>query len=696
MALPTRLRRLPHWPPSAVRERAIPCTLFALALWLIYTLILGSPDVPGQRQLREGDVSPYNIRSPGRFSFVSQVLTAAEAERAAAAVGEVYVRDVVGVRQQRERLGDLIRRIGEMRFAATDAEQQRGALLALPELREQPSLVDGVLRLDALGWARASTEALRAFDEVMRGSFKAGELETRRTLLPMLASPDSPPDVRAIAAQLAGLFIRPTLVPDEAATQRLRQQARERVQPVEVHVEAGEMILREGDVVRAVDLEKLEAMGGTDWLELGGNALLALVLAALFAAYLYRYQPAAVRDPRKLLLLLLILGVAAIAAKFAVPGRPHWAALFPVAGVGMLLAVLLDARVGLLAVALTSVLLGLLVNEALTVTLTALSAGWAGVLATWRHERVHSFFLAGLAVAAVQLLAATSFQLVHRDLAIQGIILQAALAAAHGGLAAVLTLGSAAFLGNLFGITTTVGLLELAHPAHPLFRRLLTEAPGTYHHSALVASLAERAGQAIGADALFIRVAAYYHDIGKIVRPYVFIENQADGPNVHDTLSPEESARLITAHVSDGVKLARTYGLPERISDAIVQHHGTRRLTVFYRQACERAREALSDLPFRYSGPRPQSREAGLLMLADAIEATVRASKDRTAVHMAETVERIVNEIVLEGELDECPLTLAELRRVKQAFVDVLQGIYHPRIEYPESAQPVLLPAKRS
>ncbi|MBI2321689.1 MAG: HDIG domain-containing protein [Chloroflexi bacterium] len=690
----SRLRRLARWPEAPALGRLIPCILFALALWLTYTLILASPSLPGQRQLREGDVSPYNVRAPARFSFVSQVLTTGEAERAAAAVADVYELDMTTVRQQRERLADLLRRVGEVRFAASDPEQQRRGLLAVPELREQPTLVDGILVLDALGWARASIETLRAFDEIMRGSFKASELETRRTLLPMLVSPDSPAEVRAVAAQLAGLFIRPTMVLNDAATQRLRRQARERVQPVEVHIEPGEMILREGNVVRAVDLEKLDAVGGTDWLELGGNALLTLVLSLLLAAYLYRFQAGILRDPRKLILLLLVLGVAALAAKFAVPGRPHWAALFPVAGVGMLLAVLLDARVGLLAVALTSVLLGVLVNESLTVALIALAAGWAGVLATWRRERVHGFFLAGLAVAVVQFLAAMAFQLLHRDLAVQGIVLQATLAAAHGALAAVLTLGSAAFLGNLFGITTTVGLLELAHPAHPLFRRLLTEAPGTYHHSALVASLAERAAQAIGADALFVRVAAYYHDIGKIVRPYAFVENQADGPNMHDSLPPEESARLITAHVSDGVRLAHTYGLPERIVDMIVQHQGTRRLAFFYRHACERAQGAISDMPFRYPGPRPRSREAGLLMLADSVEATVRSSKDRTAAAMAETVERIANEIVLEGELDECPLTLAELRAAKQSFLDVLQAIYHPRIEYPEPAQPVALRAE--
>jgi putative nucleotidyltransferase with HDIG domain len=693
------MRRLPHVPTLAWRSgpvplrRAVVCALFALALWLVYGFVLASPDLLGQRPLREGEVSPFNIRASGRVTFTSATLTAAAAERAAAAVSEVYDLDLVTVRQQRDRLADLLRRIGEARFSISDPDQQRRALLALSDLRERPDLVDSIMRLDAVGWARVSTETLRAYDDAMRGSFKASDLDARRALLPMLVSIDAPGEVRNLAVQLASPFLRPTLVPNPDATARLRHEARERVQPVEVHVEPGEIILREGDIVGALELEKLRALGGTNWLETSGLGLLALVLAVLFAGYIYRFQPALADDPRKLALVLIVLGIAALAARFAVPGRPHWAALFPVAGVGMLLAILLEPRIGLLAVALMSLLLGILVGQSFTVALTALVAGWAGVLATWRQERMQGFFLGGLVVAIAQALTASAFLLIHRDVTLASFALQGTLAAAHGALAAVLTLGSAAFLGNLFGITTTMGLLELAHPSHPLFRRLLTEAPGTYHHSALVASLAERAAQATDADALFIRVAAYYHDIGKIVRPYAFVENQAHGQNIHDTLPPEESARIITAHVTDGAALARTYGLPERIVDMILQHHGTRRLAFFYRSACEQAQRPLNDLPYRYGGPRPQTREAGLLMLADSVEATIRAARERTPAQMTETVERIVNEIILEGQLDECPLTMADLRAVKQSFVDVLQAIYHPRIEYPQEPQPVKQPA---
>lgn len=694
-----RLSRLPQvlWGSASVPlRRAVTCALFGLALWLVFASILTLPDLPGQRQLREGEVSPYNVRAAGRVTFTSQTLTAAAAERAAAAVPEVYDLDVATVRQQRDRLADLLRRISEVRFSTSDPDQQRRALLALPELRERPEVADSIVRLDASGWARASTDTLRAYDDAMRGSFKESEVEARRALLPMLVSGDAPSEVRIVAVQLAGPFLRPTLVANPDATARLRREARERTQPVTVQVEPGEIIVREGDIVGALEIEKLKALGGTNWLEMGGLALLAVVLALLFAGYIYRFQPALGDDPRKLLLILLVLAIAALAARFAVPGRPHWATLFPVAGVGMLLAILIEARIGLLGVALMSVLLGIMVGQSLTVTLTALVAGWAGVLATWRQERVHSFFLAGLLVAVAQTLAASAILLVHREVALANFVLQGTLAAAHGALAAVLTLGSAAFLGNVFGITTTMGLLELAHPAHPLFRRLLTEAPGTYHHSALVASLAERAAQVTGADALFVRVAAYYHDIGKIVRPYAFIENQAGGRNVHDTLSPEESARIITAHVTDGAALARAYGLPERIVDTILQHHGTRRLAFFYRSACERAKSPPDDMPYRYSGPRPQTREAGLLMLADSVEATIRSSKERTPAYIAATVERIVNEIILEGQLDECPLTMADLHAIKRSFVDVLQAIYHPRIEYPEETPLALVSATTS
>jgi putative nucleotidyltransferase with HDIG domain len=210
----------------------------------------------------------------------------------------------------------------------------------------------------------------------------------------------------------------------------------------------------------------------------------------------------------------------------------------------------------------------------------------------------------------------------------------------------------------------------------------------------MVGNLAERAAEVIGADSLLVRVAAYYHDIGKLERPWAFIENQADTTaNIHDTLDPVASAQVIAAHVTDGVRLAEKYGLPSRIREMIPQHHGTRTISFFYQQAAERTTETVDAELFMYPGPRPQSREAAILMLSDSTEAAARAARDHSREAIEQLVDRIIRQRLEEGQFDDCNLTLRDLTRIKQSFVTLLTGIYHPRIPYPPAggeARPAL------
>jgi putative nucleotidyltransferase with HDIG domain len=225
--------------------------------------------------------------------------------------------------------------------------------------------------------------------------------------------------------------------------------------------------------------------------------------------------------------------------------------------------------------------------------------------------------------------------------------------------------------------------MELAHPSQSLLRELLTKAPGTYHHSIMVGNLAERAAEAIGADTLLVRVGAYYHDVGKMLRPGYFVENQMYGPNIHDQLTPLASAQMIATHVTEGQSLARRYGIPARVRDFIPEHHGTRLASFFYDQARQQDEEIDPEL-FRYPGPRPQSKETAIVMLADGVEATVRANQERTPERMSEIVERTIADRIREGQLDECDLTLRDLQTIRDSFKTTLQAMYHPRIEYPD------------
>jgi putative nucleotidyltransferase with HDIG domain len=267
-------------------------------------------------------------------------------------------------------------------------------------------------------------------------------------------------------------------------------------------------------------------------------------------------------------------------------------------------------------------------------------------------------------------------------------------AVVNGALSSSLTFLSFSLLGSLFGITTHLQLLELAHPNQPLLYRLAREAPGTYHHSIVVSNLAESGVEIVGGDPLFARVAVLYHDIGKIVRPTFFIENQANLENPHDLLDPRVSARVIIDHVIDGVRLAKKARLPQPMVDIIQQHHGTSLIRYFYVKSVEAGEDVTED-EFRYPGPKPQSKEAGVVMLADSIEAAVRAAagggrlastKDagREGVQtLTGIVDTIISERLDDGQLNECDLTLREIEMIRRTFVQILEGIYHPRVEYP-------------
>jgi putative nucleotidyltransferase with HDIG domain len=311
---------------------------------------------------------------------------------------------------------------------------------------------------------------------------------------------------------------------------------------------------------------------------------------------------------------------------------------------------------------------------------------------------VSTFVISGVYVSVASLAAVLLLRVVeNQHLDANAVWVLAAAAAINGGLSASLTFATFSILGSVFGITTLLQLLELAHPTQPLLRRLMREAPGTYHHSLVVSNLAEHAAEIVGADPLLARVAAYYHDIGKVLNPYAFIENQSGITNIHDTLDPVTSARLIREHITEGQALAERSRLPRRVVDCIPQHHGTTVMKYFYHRALEEDPSASID-DFRCPGPKPQTKEAAILMLADATEATVRsvaqAGKLETAPPDPGTdtppnsimgiVRRTMKDRLEDGQLDECDLTVRDLSRIQDAFYAMLSGIYHPRISYPE------------
>jgi putative nucleotidyltransferase with HDIG domain len=462
-----------------------------------------------------------------------------------------------------------------------------------------------------------------------------------------------------------------------------------------LNIDRGDVIVHRGDHVQPTDVARLRALhlyaGWPDWYEAFSALLFVACVTIPMLAYVREFQKDVWTKWPSLLLLVVIVGLTQVAARVTTVSQPHVSYVFPIATASMLIGAFLDIPLALLATALLSFMMGSLVEQSFEQTVVALVGGFVGTLAMWRLDRITVVLRAGLLVALATIAVAWSFALLRQDTdsVILGVL--AAQGAVNGVLSAILTLGAFGLLGYLFGMTTSLQLMDLARPNQPLLQRLLLEAPGTYHHSILVSNLAERAALQIGADALLVRVGAFYHDVGKIPHPYYFIENQIDEPNIHTKLPPEMSAQMIAAHVTDGLRLAREHRLPRSIQDIIEQHHGTRLIGIFLSLAKAQQSDGkpIDESLFRYPGPRPNSKEAAIIMLADSIEAAARAANHLSIEDVEKIVDAIFRDRIAEGQFDECDLTMKDLSRARVAFLAVLRGLFHRRIDYPEPT-PVL------
>lgn len=669
--------------------------LFVIGLTAALTFILAFQFIPGQVQISEGEVAKQNIRAPQRVTYVSQIKTKEAKDKAVLAVADVYDYDPSLAQQQKALASAACQAITAIHYDfVTTPAQKRDRLAKLPDLLLSDRAISETLAINDLTLQAVCSESVRVVEDLMRDRLRPAGLTAITATIAVRLSPASPASQLSLTAELAAAFVKPNETLNAAETAVRRRDAQALVEPVRFTVEKGEIVVRDGNVVTALDLERLEALGlrnaSIAWPEILGRGLLALALVVILSLYLAQFHPKLWLGERRTLLLFLLIVITVAVAKSTLPGRAGLLYLFPFAAVPMVAALLLDQQLALLLTVVLSLLMGPIAENSLEITTLSLIGGAVGVLSLRRVERISAFLWAGTYVALANYAVILAFHLPTGDYDGAMWATLAGTSLANGIVSAAIVATAALPLGYFFGITTLIQLLELAHPSQPLFRRLLLEAPGTYHHSVIVASLAERAAEVIGADTLLARVASYYHDVGKITRPYFFIENQAEGANIHDDMDPSSSAQAILSHVKEGVTLARRYRLPAEVRDVIQQHHGSRLASFFYGKAASVARangRDVSEEAFRYPGPKPQTKVTALVMLADAVEATVRSTSRRSA----EDLERMVREIVLEqmlDQLDESGLTLKELEAVRRAFVSVLQGVYHPRLQYPDLAVP--------
>lgn len=645
--------------------------------------------------LRQGQVAPYDIVAPAQITYVSNTLTELARERAANAVPDQYDSAAGTIRREQVLLSrELTSEIaGILVNNSLDDDAKIVSLLAIPNLRLTPDAAGRIVALSMAEWAEVAAEVPIALDRVLRDDIREESVALLQQRAPTLISSELSEDAAEVSADLVRLLIRPNTFFNEERTLAMREEARTNVAPQSVTIARDQAILREGDVATAEDIEALEQISAMAdswnwWTILRAAVFTTLVLAVTVGA-LYRLRTRTWHHFRELSIIMLLSAAWLVGAKFMIVPHAWLPYLFPMAAYSMLIASLVHVRV---AVVLT-VTMGMIVhymggNNPILV-LYMIAGGLVGALVLARAERISVFLWAAVAVAATNVAAMAAYRLPFDSLNNQQLLQLLFVMLLNGGLSASIALLGYFALGNLFGLTTSLQLNELSRPTHPLLRQLLLKAPGTYHHTIVVSNMAERAAAAIGADALLARVGAYYHDIGKTVRPYFFTENIAEGASPHDKLDPQTSAQIIISHVSDGIDLAQKYRLPRRIQDFIREHHGQSLVQYFYVRAQRAAKETDSGEPvreedFRYPGPRPQSRETGVLALADTCEAAVRAMRPDTREELAKVVNRLIDERAADGELNESGLTFADVETIREVFQQVLAGVHHPRVAYPE------------
>ncbi len=697
MFIPRTLAETEAGPGRAAVARAIfVAGLLALALFAI----LAAPIIPGQVSVQVGDVASEDIRAPRSLSFISASQTSAAQQEAADAVAPVYdaIRPLADVRDDQLRAYDrlanqvdgVLGRIAAGTLAPKDVPSTLQA--EVPGLSQ--SQVSQISGMSVARWDSVAAAGRSALESIYVATIREDQLSDARQQVRTNVTEELSQQDRELAGDLAAQNVVATSQISAEKTALARQQAEDAVEPVLVSVVEGTIVVRDGDPVTRQDVETLEQLGLTgvrvNTAALLGNLLVALLLSGMIVGFLWRFQPDVWHRNRSLLLFMLSLVATAIAMRVAAD-RTLWTFVVPTSATVLLVGLLLGGPAAAAIATGLAVLAGVMNRGALEPAVYVLAGGVASLLAIVRAERLNAFLRAGLLLALSNLGVLVAFSLLNqRDVA--AVVQGAAAGAVNAGLSVFLAVGSFAMLGNLFGIMTVFQLLELANPSSRLLRRLLLETPGTYHHSVMVGNLAERAAETIGADPLLARVAAYYHDIGKMKNPLAFIENQAGAHNIHDDLSAETSARIIASHIRDGIDLGYEYGLPVQIIGFIPQHHGTSVMSYFYGKALREVgtnEQLVEEDLFRYPGPKPQSPEAAILMLSDGVEASVRSLDEKDEPSIRAMVDRIVDARVEDGQLDDAELTLKHISQIKDAFVQQLLGMYHQRIKYPDNVVPL-------
>lgn len=568
-------------------------------------------------------------------------------------------------------------------------------------LRLTDDMLRSLLTLSDARLIEIQQEIESLIENVLGSPVREDDLTAKRNEVEQMLrnNEEIPASVLQAAVNIGRFGVMANETVDESLTEAQLKQARESVEPTKIL--QGQVLVQEGQVIDREVYRQLELAGmtdnQTDLKPALGLLLFVLIVMGLLLIVVLRSKESEQKKMTALLVLAATVTISltlmkllnAVSSNFDV----EISFLFPTALAGMIVRMLINERTAILVTFITAASAGLILQNSyspilqMEVVLYIIFGGLAGIYLIERDDRRARLLQTSLFVAVVNALFIGFYLLISQsqyDMAEVGFYFTAAIIS--GLLSGALTIGLLPFFEWAFGLISPMRLIELSNPNHPLLKKILTETPGTYHHSVMVANLADASCEAIGANGLLARVGCYYHDIGKTKRPQYFIENQVNIANPHDSLPPQTSRDIILAHGAQGAEMLRKYKMPKEIIDIADQHHGTSLLKFFYYKEKEK-NPAVKEEDYRYNGPKPQTRENAVIMAADSIEAAVRSMKEPTSEKIKKLVDSIIEDKLKDGQFDECDLTMKELKTIKNVMCETLNGIFHTRIEYPKDKE---------
>lgn len=666
--------------------------LILSAILAFFALILPDSFRQSALPVEIGDVATQDILAPYSLNFESEILTSRARQEAANAVDPIYLPADPSIgRRQVEKLRTVLYFITTIRIDEfATQEQQIQDIQAIDALDLPETSITNILQLSDSRWQAIVEEAANVLGLVMRNTIREGDLFTAKRTVPSLIDFSFPEEQASIITELVEPFIVPNSLLSEELTETAREDARESVEPIIRSFITGETLVRRGQIIRDVEWEALQRYGliQTDniFQDILGAGILTLLMAVLVGLF-FRYQKGTEVYSIKAILIIAIifLGFLSI-ARFTVIDRTILPYIYPLAAFGLTLSVIFSLDVAIFLSFVLGILTAYGIPNSFELTIFYIVPVIVGMLTLGKAKRISSFFGSGLTIGAAGIGIILGYRLPDSLTDWVGILSLSGVSVINGIGSASLTLLLQYVLSQSLGKTTALQLLDMSRPDHPLLQQMLRNAPGSYQHSLQVGNLAEQAAEAIGADGLLVRVGAIYHDCGKARNPLYFIENQVqDEGNPHDEIDPIASAQTIISHVEDGVNLARKYRLPEQVINFIREHHGTMYTHYQYSKAVKEAGnpDDVDITLFTYPGPRPQSRETALLMLADGTEARARAEVPKDEDALRKLIDTVFEIYEQNGQLDDTNLTLRDLQDVKDSFFHTLKGTYHPRVKYP-------------